>query len=137
MRKERMGTTARLIALCLCSVALTGCAHGLAPSDDTERTLRLGQAGDMGLVTVKPLQVIEDSRCAKGVQCVWAGRLRLRAEIEPPVAGHERTLTLGEEQEILGGTLLLAEATPWPSAGQPTDPQQYRFVLRYRMPKRD
>lgn len=119
------------------SLALAGCAHGLAPSDDSERTLRLGQAGDFGLVTVRPLQVVEDSRCPAGTQCVWAGQLRLRAEIQPPASGHIRTLTLGEAQRVAGGTLLLSEADPAPIAGAPGEPRDYRFVLRYTMPSRD
>jgi len=79
---------------------------------------------------------VEDSRCAEGTQCIWAGRVRLRAEIEPPVGGHERTLVLGEEQQVTGGTLLLHEVAPRPRAGSAIEPAQYRFVIRYRMPKR-
>ncbi|HYD25557.1 MAG TPA: hypothetical protein VEB68_12250 [Croceibacterium sp.] len=129
-----MSTSATCLAVLL-AAGLGACAHGLAPSDDGERTLRLGQTGDLGLVTVKPLQVLEDSRCAEGVQCVWAGRLRVRAEIEPPIGGHERVLTLGEEQTIAGGQLVLKEAAPDPAAGGTIDPADYRLVFYYRMPR--
>ena len=119
------------------TLALAGCVHGHAPSDDSERTLRIGQAGDFGLVIVRPLQVIEDSRCPAGVQCIWAGQVRVRAEIQPPAGGHERTLVLGEEQSIAGGQLLLREVRPAPASGQPIDPDAYRLVLHYRMPRQD
>jgi len=119
------------------ALALAGCLHAHAPSDDNERTLRIGQVGDFGLITVRPLQVIEDSRCPSDVQCVRAGQLRLRAEIQPPAGGHDRTLTLGEDQAISGGVLTLAEVGPAPVSGRPIDPGDYRFVLHYRMPRPD
>ena len=125
----------RAAGTAIAALALAACAHGHAPSDNRELGLRIGQAGDFGLVTVRPLQVVEDSRCAQGVQCVWAGQLRLRVEVQPPVGGHERTLTLGEEQNIAGGQLLFKEASPAPTPGRPIEPRDYRFMLHYRMPR--
>ena len=108
----------------------------MGPVDDLEHTLRLGQAGDFGLITVRPLQVVEDSRCPVGTQCVWAGRLRLRAEVATPSGRHERTLTLGEQQQITGGVLEFKEASPRPREGQRPSPGSYRFLFHYQMPPR-
>jgi hypothetical protein len=90
----------------------------------------LGEIADLGAgLTIRPLEVIEDSRCAANVQCVWAGRLRLRAD----VSGVERELTLGEPLQTPNGAVLLAVAKPgawrdWPEAelARPA----YRFGFR-------
>ena len=44
-------------------------------------TARLGQTVRLGEVGVRPVAVAEDSRCPHDVECVWAGRLRLRVSI--------------------------------------------------------
>ena len=124
----------RFLAL-LAPVALGACLS-VGPADDQERTLRLGESGRLGLITLRPIQVVEDSRCAVGTQCVWAGRLRLRAEVATPSGRHERTLTLGEQQQITGGTLDFKEASPRPREGQRLNPGSYRFLFHYRMPPR-
>lgn len=90
----------------------------------------LGETANLGGgLSVRPLEVIEDSRCPRNVQCVWAGRLRLRAE----VSGAVRELTLGEPLETRGGVLLFAIASPnawaqWPEAEVPRP--AYRFGFR-------
>ncbi|MGQ0533083.1 MAG: hypothetical protein ACT4OF_10405, partial [Caulobacteraceae bacterium] len=87
----------------------------------------IGETADLAAgLTVRPLEVIEDSRCAANVQCVWAGRLRLRAN----VSGAERELTLGEALATPNGAVLLAVAKPgawadWPEAEVARPP--YRF----------
>ena len=122
----------RLTAL-LFPLLLGGCLSAMAPNQSTAR-VRIGQTAALGILRVVPLQVVEDSRCPAETQCVWAGRLRLRASVEPPYAAHERTIVLGEAQQVSGGTLLLEEVTPYPRADRPIPPGDYTFVLRYTMP---
>lgn len=90
----------------------------------------IGQTADLGGgLTVRPLEVIEDSRCAANVQCVWAGRLRLRAS----VSGVERELTLGETVQTPQGALVFAIAKPGAWADWPTSEvarPAYRFGFR-------
>jgi hypothetical protein len=124
----------KLTTAILSLLALAGCSHQLAPADDVRRTARIGQAVRLGLVTVRPLQVLEDSRCPVNVQCVQAGRLRLRAEIAPPSGGRERTLTLGEPHQVAGGTLVLEDARPRRTAEGSIAPEAYAFRFSYLMP---
>jgi hypothetical protein len=76
----------------------------------------IGETADLGDgLRVRPLEVIEDSRCPLDVTCVWAGRLRLRAS----VSGHEHELTLGEPLTTPNGVVVLAVVRPsswsdWP-----------------------
>lgn len=79
-------------------------------------TARLGQSVRVAGVGVRPVAVTEDSRCPHDVECVWAGRLRLRAVISG-VPG-EVELTLRAPYALPGGgslTLVAAAPAPWHS----------------------
>jgi hypothetical protein len=90
----------------------------------------IGETADLGGgLTIRPLEVIEDSRCPANVACVWAGRLRLRAE----VSGEVRELTLDETLSTPHDAALFAVARPgawadWPEreVARPA----YRFGFR-------
>ena len=87
----------------------------------------VGETADLGEgLTVRPLELIEDSRCPANVACVWAGRLRLRAD----VSGMERELTLGEPLETPHGALLFAVASPSAFAQWPEHEIARRLSLR-------
>lgn len=109
-----------------------------ADLDNLERELRapgvvgagIGETADLGGgLTVRPLEVKEDSRCPGNVTCVWAGRLVVRAN----VSGTERELTLGQPLETPQGTVVFAVARPgawheWPENEVPRP--AYRFGFR-------
>ncbi len=42
----------------------------------------LGEVVQMGDVTIKFKEVLEDSRCPENVVCIWAGRVRILVEIK-------------------------------------------------------
>lgn len=91
----------------------------------------IGQSADLGGgLLVRPLRVIEDSRCPNNVQCIWAGRLRLLAN----VSGSEIELTLGEPMATPHGSVRLVVASPGPWAEWPTaelgEKPAYRFGFR-------
>ncbi len=83
-----------------------------------------------GGLTVRPLAIIEDSRCPQNVQCLWAGRMRLRAN----VSGTEAELVLGETLETPNGGVALEIASPGPWSEWPSDElgprPAYRFGFR-------
>ena len=91
----------------------------------------IGETADLGGgLVVRPLAVIEDSRCPNNVQCIWAGRLRLRAN----VSGSDVELTLGEPAQTAHGSVSLVVASPGPWAEWPTSElgakPAYRFGFR-------
>jgi len=91
----------------------------------------LNETADLGNgLTVRPLSIIEDSRCPADVECIWAGRLRLRANI----SGQEVEMTLGEPTQTTHGAVLLAVAKPSPWAHWPSEeigpPPAYAFGFR-------
>ena len=91
---------------------------------------RIGEAADLGHgLRVRPLDVVEDSRCPGDVDCVWAGRLRLRVAVEGA----------GECEVILGdavvatprGAFALVAVSPGTWADWPQDQRPpYRFGFR-------
>ncbi len=86
-------------------------------------TIRLGD------LTIKPLEVIEDSRCPVDVDCVWSGRLVMRAEI----SGVDGPATLSSIEPFVlpgGGRLVLASVWPenYRQSSGPRAP--YRFGFR-------
>ena len=124
------------VPLLMAPILLAACAHGAVPSEDRERTLRVGQTGDFGQIRVTPVQVVEDSRCPANVQCIQAGTVRVRALVEPPAGGAERILKIGEAHLISGGSLVLAQADPQRTTTSPIGQPEYRLVLRYTYPRR-
>ncbi len=90
----------------------------------------INQTADLGQgLRVRPLEVLEDSRCPQNARCVWAGRLRLRVNIE---GVGEREVTLDEvaTQTPRGAFALVAVSpgpwTDWPEGNRPP----YRFGFR-------
>ena len=111
----------------IAALALAGCAAGhLAGPVEAG----IGEAARLGDLVVRPLAVIEDSRCPRDVTCVWAGRLRLRAA----VGGVPAELTLGEPFALSrGGTLTLIAALPEPWQNPPPGAERgpaARFAFR-------
>ena len=89
--------------------------------------VRLNETADLGEgLRVRPLEIIEDSRCPQNARCVWAGRLRVRVAVE---GAGEHEVTLGEAavQTPRGAFALVAVSpgpwTDWPENQRPA----YRF----------
>lgn len=64
--------------------------------DATETTTAIGQPAYMQGHRIRPLEVVEDSRCPADVQCVHAGFFRARVEIRSPTGEREEVMALGE-----------------------------------------
>ncbi|WP_395645124.1 hypothetical protein [Terricaulis sp.] len=90
----------------------------------------INETADLGAgLRVRPLEVLEDSRCPQNARCVWAGRLRVRINVE---GVGEREVILGEGVvETPRGDFSMVAATPgpwtdWPEGAKPP----YRFGFR-------
>jgi hypothetical protein len=95
-------------------------------------TARLNQEVQIGDVRVKPLAVLEDSRCPVDVTCIWAGRVRLRVAVSgvgEPVMEIDRPVTVASGQRL---TLVAVAPPNWahPPAGvDPNAPKRFAFSL--------
>ena len=119
--------TATILAL----LALTSCAT--VPQTDFANgpTASLNEVANLDGLTVRPLAVIEDSRCPAQVHCVWAGRVRIRAEVG---GDGIRELTLGEPVAVSGGTLTLVDVRPGKRTPEAIAPRAYQFTFRFQRP---
>ena len=91
---------------------------------------RINESVDLGDgLVVRPLAVVEDSRCPQNARCVWAGRLRLNVAVE---GVGEREIILGEEAvQTPRGAFQLVVVSPgpwtdWPEGARPA----YRFGFK-------
>ena len=90
----------------------------------------IGETADLGNgLRVRPLEVIEDSRCPQNARCVWAGRLRLKVAVE---GVGEREVTLDEAAvETPRGNFSLVAVSPGPWTDWPEEQRTpYRFGFR-------
>lgn len=122
----------RFKLLALTSAALVGgCTTVPEASHDGIARARLGERIYVDGPAVTPLEVLEDSRCPKNVQCFWEGQLRLKVRVHLGARDEWHELTLGQPVHVADGNLELVEALPWPVADEPIKPASYRFGFRF------
>ena len=116
----------------LIGLLVAGCATApLSPGDGVART-GLNERVYVDGLYVTPLEVIEDSRCPVGVQCVSAGRTRVTARIDLGARSEIAELRSDMPLQIADGTLSLVDVQPALRPGeQPGRDNPYRFGLRF------
>lgn len=141
-------TTKLLIALVLLVGALFVAWYVLSPSPAPETTntpevlgeenategeeyreARLGESVSALGLTITPLEVLEDSRCPQGVQCVWEGTVRLRANVTSSAGMEEKVLVLNNYIAVGELNVVLAGVSPAPKEGVTIAPSDYRFTI--------
>lgn len=115
----------------LALLALAACATVPSAKQSPGPTAGFGQLARAGDLVVRPLELLEDSRCPATVQCVWAGQVRIRAEIIGAAGSEVRELTLGKPVAAAGGTLRLIEVEPPKVKPGATDPSRYWFAFEF------
>ena len=83
-----------LLILVLLIGTLSGCSNTLQASLSSEFSLSVGQSARITseAMDIKFIDVTEDSRCPRDVQCIWAGRVS--CDIEITKDGSTNTITL-------------------------------------------
>ena len=113
------------------SVAVATTSGGPHSRSSITVTAAFGQPVRINQMVLRPVAIVQDSRCPANVNCVWAGQLI----VEFATAGRDRLrLEMGKPLAIAGGRLMLLGASPHPVAGKPIPPQAYRFQLRFERP---
>jgi hypothetical protein len=113
----------------LAALLLAGCATTPAPSADGVARAGLNQRVYVDGPYVTPLQIVEDSRCPVGVQCVSAGRTRVAVRIDLGSRSEIAVLCSDTPLQVADGQLSLVEVTPAAAPG--TRPGAYRFGMRF------
>lgn len=116
--------------LAIAALALAACTS--IPPASSSPTAAIGQTAYVNGLRVRPLSVVEDSRCPQNARCVWAGRLIVRTEVIGGSWRQTRDLELGKPQHIADGALTLVGGSPEKTAGVETDPRAYRFTYDFQ-----
>ncbi|MDH4062787.1 MAG: hypothetical protein OEW19_00195 [Acidobacteriota bacterium] len=130
------------------AVVLTGCtlAEGLGPeptstsaadvgqSSPAQIELQIGQNARVASVTITFVRVSDDSRCPRGVTCIWEGDATVELRIQPE-DGAVELMSLhanpGFTQEATAARVRvrLVRLEPSPEADRPVAAGDYRVVL--------
>jgi hypothetical protein len=109
---------------------LASCAT--VPQAAADPTAAIGQIAFTNGLSVRPVGIIEDSRCPAKVNCVWAGRLVVRSEVRGGSWRKNLDLELGKPRQVADGALTLVAASPAKAAGAGIDPRAYRFTFDFQ-----
>ena len=78
---------------------------------------RIGEAVRLGGISITPIAVLDDSRCAAEVQCIWAGTVHVRATLTSALGTTNVTFELGQAFATEAETITLTEVAPSAHAG--------------------
>lgn len=81
-------------------------------------------------VALTPLKVMEDSRCAVDVQCIWAGTIKVQTKIQ---SGLGESIMIFEPNKPItteAETITLTEVAPAPRSTETIKPADYRFTFQ-------
>jgi hypothetical protein len=117
---------------------LAGCTGGvqIEATVGQEFVLAIGQTAEINgeNLTIKFLEVVEDSRCAKNVYCIWAGRVSCVVEIEDEGSPYKMVLTQpgltdSYSTETYQEYKFSFYVRPYPEAGKEVAQDEYRLSL--------
>ena len=111
----------------LAVLALVACAT--VPPASAGPTAGLGQVATVNGLRIRPIEVVEDSRCPAMVNCVWEGRLVVRARMSGSGWTQIRDFQLGVPQAVDWNHITLISAEPPKAAPGKIDPRAYRFTF--------
>lgn len=82
---------------------------------------------------IRPVKVIEDSRCPMNARCIWAGTVKIEAIWVRPGDDRVIDLELGKPIPLADGSLELTDVSPSRMAGEGRvlKPADYRFSFRF------
>src|SRR6187402_1096410 len=114
----------------LAALMLAACTT--VPPANAGPTAGLGQIAVVNGLRIRPIEVVEDSRCPAAVNCVWAGRLTVRARMNGPGWTQIRDFELGVAQAVDQYRVTLNTAEPQKQAGTAIDPGAYLFTFDFQ-----
>ena len=113
----------------LAALTLSGCVSHPDRNNGTD-SARFGQTANVDGLRVTPLRLLEDSRCPRGVQCVWAGQVRISVSVRDRSGVDTSELTLGQPVNDARRELELIEVSPERLADRQIRLPDYRFTFR-------
>lgn len=118
------------LAAAIAPLLLAACVNFNVEDDGIARA-RLSETVYVDGPSVTPIRVLEDSRCPRDTECVWAGQARIAARIALGNGEDTREMTMGEPIRIANGALELVETYPEARADRTIHPSEYRFGFTF------
>lgn len=127
MLKRNIALTA-LLSLSAC-VTTTGMETPLPNGNNVP----LGRSAYVDGPIIRPVKVIEDSRCPMNARCIWAGTVKIEAIWLRPGNDRSIELELGKPVRLADGSIELTDVSPSRMAGEGRElkPADYRFSFRF------
>ncbi len=95
-------------------------------------TAKVGDTIQVRGITAKIMGVEEDSRCAEGVQCVWAGTVKVKVHASYGVLSKNIVLALNDPYTVQNHEVTLTDVTPSKKKGSLIFPSEYTFTFSLR-----
>jgi hypothetical protein len=92
-------------------------------------TAKLGEQVEALGETITPVKVLDDSRCPRDVQCVWAGTLHLDATVRSGMGLGRLTFELGKTSTTEVNSITLISVTPSPMSTTVIGERDYEFTF--------
>ena len=117
------------------AVGRTGPKCEFAPCPETTKpdnatSAKLNQTIVINTISITPLAVSQDSRCAVDVTCIWAGTVVLHARLSYGNEKLETDLTLGSPLQFSNHLVTLTEVTPARHSQQTITLIDYQFSFK-------
>lgn len=121
-------------AAAIFAFALTSCVT--VPPASAGPTAGLGETITINGLRIRPIRVVEDSRCPAQVRCVWAGRIIVDTEISGAASYQRHNLELGKPSRLatVPMRITLIAAEPGKVAVSEIPPNAYRLTFSVDMP---
>lgn len=144
-RMTRVGLAAAGV---LCSSLVLASIFGAAVRPERRAGVKLGEEFKLGIgktaalegegVEIEFVSVVEDSRCPRGVDCIWEGnakvRLRLKSARRPPAEIELNTNVEPQRAATHGYEIRLTSLSPYPQGSAAIDKKSYVASLEVRKP---
>ncbi len=94
-----------------------------------EVTLGVGQTATFPDLTMTLVRVFDDSRCPKGVTCIWAGTIKAEVMVVSGLGTSTSVIEMGKTLTTEAEEIAFVSAEPYPQEGGSIDGEAYRLVF--------
>lgn len=91
--------------------------------------LRIGETVNFKNNSITLKRVVDDSRCAEGVTCIWAGTLHAEILNTTKDGATTEIVELGKNTNTKSESIVLISASPYPKKSSTINPEDYSLVF--------
>lgn len=110
-----------------------GQSHSKLPYGEV--TLKLAELATFEDVSIRPISIVEDSRCPEDVECIQAGTVRVNIEITSGAGSSTEILKLEEPFALEGKMITLRNVTPNTNSQTELGDEDYRLLFTVEAPR--